>query len=96
MKATASRIARTKCGFPWASVKPNQTPRARGSYSGLKAPMRWGSIVSPSDPGATVAAKSVRRSYALRPSAAARATSASPNRSRNQVSVIPPVGQTGQ
>ena len=59
MNATASSTARTKWPFPWWSVKPLNTPRASGSYSGLKAPARWGSISSPSAPGGTAAASAV-------------------------------------
>ena len=96
MNATDSRIARTKCAFPWRSVSPYRAARASGSYSGLKAPTRWGSKVRPSAPAGTAAARPVSRSYGSVPSAAARATSSVANRSRNHVSAIPPVGLTGQ
>jgi len=55
-------------------------------------------MVRPSAPGGTPAASAVNPSYALptAPWRAAWATSSAPNWSRNQVSAIPPVGQTGQ
>ena len=55
-------------------------------------------MISPSAPGGTPAASAVSLSYALPPatSRAAWAISSAPNWSRNQVSAIPPVGQTGQ
>ena len=56
-----------KCGRPWRSVAPKNTPVAAGLNSGQAAPSRCGSIISPLHPAGARAARAIMSSYGSRP-----------------------------